>query len=431
MSRADGRPSAGTLRRGLAGARRASAAFPRQFWFLTAGILVYVVAVDLCFPFETFYLSNGLHISMTAVGVVLGVAGLAGLPVQLVGGALADRFGRRAVLVTSVCGSAVLYLGLALSHTLLQVVVVVVFEACFGWAMFLTGSNAMIADLVREPRRAEAFSIVRTAINASMVIGPAIAFVFLGRRPDYRLLFAVGGSVCLVFLAVVAVLRETKPPAAAHSAAAGGDARVLRDGRFLAFCAVSLLPLYGFGQIMSIFPVALQRAHGISAGQWDRLLIVYALGLSLLQFPVVRLTRRWDPFALLAGASALMGLGLGLAPLLPWGWESVLLVLLVSLGVVILVPVWSTVVAAFAPVELRGRYMGVWTIAYLGGYALGPLCGGHAVDALGAVRAFLVTGGAGLAGAACFALLATRPSYRDLHGGPDPASVRAPMHDSP
>jgi hypothetical protein len=35
----------------------------------------------------------------------------------------------------------------------------------------------------------------------------------------------------------------------------------------------------------------------------------------------------------------------------------VVLVLLISLDVVILIPVCSTVVAALAPAELRGRYM--------------------------------------------------------------------------
>ncbi len=99
--------------------------FPPQFWLLTAGILVYVVGVDMCFPFETLFLRNGLHISIGVVGLVLGVTGLAGLPFQILGGAFADRFGRRGVLAVAVCASAVLYVGLALSHSLLQVVVVV------------------------------------------------------------------------------------------------------------------------------------------------------------------------------------------------------------------------------------------------------------------------------------------------------------------
>jgi len=422
------------MRRPLDRAARSLREFPPQFWLLTAGILVYAVGVDMCFPFETLFLRNGLHISMTVVGLVLGVAGLAGLPFQILGGALADRFGRRGVLVLAVCASALLYIGLALSHSLLQVVIVVTIEAAFGWSMFLTASNAMVTDLTSERRRAEAFGLVRTAINGAMVVGLLIALAFLGAHPDFRLLFAVGGAVCLVFLVIIlGALHETRPPAAERGPAAGGYGHVLGDRRFLAFCAVTLLPLYGFGQVVSTFPVAMQETHGISAGQWARLLFAYALGLSVLQFPVVRLTRAWSPLLLLSGASALIGLGLGLAPLLPWGWPSVALVLLVSLGVVVLIPVATTVVAAFAPVELRGRYMGAWTIVYLGGYALGPLCGGYAMDALGSRQAFLVVGAAGLAGALCFLLLRLGHTFRTLPddgaslGGPPDTSLETSL----
>jgi MFS family permease len=54
---------------------------------------------------------------------------------------------------------------------------------------------------------------------------------------------------------------------------------------------------------------------------------------------------------------------------------------------------------------LRGRYMGVWTIVYMGGYALGPLLGGWALDALGGRTAFAVVTAACLVGAALFPLL--------------------------
>ena len=80
---------------------RGRSEFPPQFWLLTAGILVYAIGVDMCFPFETLFLNGRLHISMTTVGLLLGITGLAGLPFQVLGGAFADRFGRRGVLVAA------------------------------------------------------------------------------------------------------------------------------------------------------------------------------------------------------------------------------------------------------------------------------------------------------------------------------------------
>ena len=406
------------MRRAVALVRRSLREFPQQFWLLTAGILVYVVGVDMCYPFETLFLHGSLHISMGLVGLILGLTGLLGLPFQIAGGAFADRFGRRGVLALSVCGSATLYVGLAFSHSLLQVVIVVMIEAAFGWSMFLTATNAMVADLTSEGRRAEGFSIVRTAINVSMVGGPLIALAFLGPHPDFRLLFAVGGGIGLVFVAIIlGAVRETRPRRLCTARPAAAMHRYCTTGAFWP-CAQSLCcPL-------RVRPDRLDVPGGHGAGARHRRRPVGASAPGVrgrserAAVPVVRLTRRWDPLLLLAGASALLGLGLGLAPLLPWGWPSVALILLVSLGVVVLIPVASAVVAGFAPVALRGRYMGAWTIVYLGGYALGPLCGGYAIDLLGARRAFLVVAVAGLAGALGFALLR-------LGRGPRQSSGRA------
>jgi len=103
-------------------------------------------------------------------------------------------------------------------------------------------------------------------------------------------------------------------------------------------------------------------------------------------------------------AGAAQGLGMGLAAFVPWPW-TLACVVSISVGVVILIPITSTVVSRLAPAELRGRYMGAWTLVYMGGYALGPLLGGWALDALGGRGAYVAIAAAGLLGAALFPLL--------------------------
>jgi len=66
---------------------------------------------------------------------------------------------------------------------------------------------------------------------------------------------------------VLTVFRETRPVVATREPFATtlrGYRQVLRDRRYLAFCAVTLLPLYGFGQIWSMLPVMLRDRHGVS-----------------------------------------------------------------------------------------------------------------------------------------------------------------------
>ena len=171
------------------------AAFPPQFWLLMGGTLIYAVGVDMCYPFETLYLNGALHVPVGTIGLILGVVGLVGLPFQFVAGSIADLVGRRGVLMVGICGSMTLYIGLGLAHMLSLVVFVFLIEAAFGWSMFITASNAMVADLIVPGRRGEAFGIGRTAINLGMIGGPLIALVVLSAYPGYRVLFVAAGGV--------------------------------------------------------------------------------------------------------------------------------------------------------------------------------------------------------------------------------------------
>lgn len=395
-------------------ARRELRVFPRQFWLLTFGFFVLLAGVDMCFPFETIYLRQRMDVSMTTIGLLLGVPLLAALPLHIVGGAFADRYGRKPAMAIGVVVLAALYCTFAFATEIWQIGIAITVEAGFGWALFLTGSNAMTADLVPHERRAEAYSITRVALNAGMVLGPLMAGVLLATSGGFRTLFLTGGAISAVFVLIVLVFfRETRPEAARRqatlAATLSGYAAVMRDGRFLAFCGVALLPLYGFGQIWSVWPVALAEVHGISPRTWSVVLASYALASFLFQYPVVRVLRRRDHLLLMAASSAALGVGLAGGVLAPWGypWPTLVFVLILSFAIMLLIPISATVAAELAPVALRGRYMGAWTLVQMGGYALGPLFGGWALDGLGPRSAFTLVGALGLLGAALFVITAS------------------------
>ena len=389
---------------------------PRQYWLFVAGTFVYAAGVEMCYPFQTLYLNQRLGLSMTSVGLIIGVTLFAGLPFQIVGGAVADRFGRRPLLVLSICASMALFIGLGVTHTLWIVVALFFCEAAFGWAQYLTAGNAMVADLTPLSRRAEAFSVVRVAMNTGITIGPLVAAPLIALDPTFRTSFLCAGLVCGVFLVMVLTLfKETRPPSAGRGSigsAFRGYGQVLRDRRLLVFCAVALLPLYGFGQVWVTMPIVLADLHGVSAEMWGILLVVYGASTAILQYPVVRVLGRVDHMLLLALASLCIGIGTGGAAFVPWPFTFACIIT-ISLGIVLLIPISSTVVSRLAPAALRGRYMGSWTLVYIGGYALGPLLGGWAMDELGGRGAFAVIAVAGVLGAVLFPLLRTRMGARD------------------
>jgi len=381
---------------------------PRQFWLLAAGTFVYLIGVEMCYPFETIYMRDVLGVSVTAIGLIVGITMFATLPMQVVGGALCDRYGRRPVLAVGIAGSMTLYIGLGLTHQLWLVVALIAFEAAFGWAQFITASNAMIADLTPLPRRAEAFSISRVALNAGITLGPLAAAPLIALDPTFRLPFLAAGAVCgLCLLFVLTLLRETRPPETKRLsvvAAFAGYGLVLRDRRMVAFCLVALLPLFGFGQIWVTMPIMLGDLHGVSAQQWALLMVVYGVAMATLQYPVIRLFSKYDHMWLMSLSALFIGAGMGAAAFVPYP-ATFACMFLICLGIVLLIPISSTVVSNLSPADLRGRYMGMWTLVYMGGYAMGPLLGGWAMAQLGGRGAFAVIAAAGLLGAALFPLL--------------------------
>lgn len=439
--------------------RRGVRALPLQFWLLAAGSFVFLAAMGLAFPYTSMFIRERLGVSMGIVGLIMGGSALAGLPLQLAGGHVSDRFGRRPVLATAVIATATMYVGLAFATHLWQVVLLVFCERAFGWPMFLASSNAMVADLVRLRRRPEAYGVLRFAIMSGFVAGPALAGLALAAGASLSQLFAAAGVACFLFLAPLLVfLRETHPErrsrvladaVAVASAVAGGDAAtgpgagtaappapaggyraVFRDRRFLLLCAVALLPLFCLGQLYTTFPVVATTQLGLPRSSWGLLIAVYAVMVAALQLPLVRLTRRRSAMARLGVASACFGIGLGGAAFAAPGWQLVALLGVLAVGDVLLSPVSSSVVTEMAPVELRGRYVSVWTLVWMFGLSLGPTFGGLLMDALGGRGLFGLVLAAGLLGAVAFPLLRGR-SRLSPSGAPSAGSRAAPATTTP
>ncbi len=183
---------------------------------------------------------------------------------------------------------------------------------------------------------------------------------------------------------------------------------IFRDRRFLAFSLVALLTLFCFGQFLWIFPVYLVRTLGMAPESWGLLLAVCGFTIAVLQYPLVRVARHRDNLLVMALASLLIAAGLGGAAFAVGGWTVGVFVVVFSVGEVLFWPISSSIVSDYAPEELRGRYMGAWTMVDCFGRGLGPMFGGWALGALGGRQTFFVDLLVGLVGAALFVLLSVK-----------------------
>jgi MFS family permease len=389
---------------------------PGQFWVLTLGIFIYVGAAALAFPFEAIYLRRNLGVSMSMIGVVFGLVPLAVMPVQFWGGHLTDRLGRRIVIMLSVLVGVVWFVGFAFVTELWQVAALVAVESALGWPLFQTASNAMVADLLLPERRQQGFGVTRVAMNLGVVVGPALAGLALGWGVSFRELFLAAAAGCGIMVAMMAAwIRESRPASAGLPVAQvdrkgrSGYRLVLHDRVFIVFCLVAVLPVFCIGNWGSIYAVYVTSYLGVPYQEWGYLLALNAGIVALVQYPLVSALRFRNRMVLLAISSALLATGIGGSAFAGPLWSLVILIIVLSVGETLLSPVASAEVADLAPEALRGRYMGVWTVVWNGGAALGPAFGGWAMDVFGGREAFVVLLVVGLAGAALFLGLA--PSW--------------------
>jgi MFS family permease len=254
-------------------------------------------------------------------------------------------------------------------------------------------------------------------MNSGVVVGPMLAGLAFWLGATFRELFLSAATGCALMVVMMAVwIRESRPASALlpgkHVDRQGrsGYRIVFHDRVFIIFCLAAVLPVFCIGNFGSIYAVYVTSFLGLPKSEWAYLLALNALVVVLVQFPLVRALRRRNRMILLAVSSALLAVGIGGSAFAGPLWSLVLLIIVMSVGETLLSPVASAEVADLAPEAVRGRYMGVWTVVWNGGAALGPAFGGWAMDNLGGRQAFVALLVVGLAGAASF--LALAPGWR-------------------
>ena len=190
-----------------AGARRQAALV---FIFIT--VLIDVLAFGVIIPVLPHLVEEFVGGNKSTAAYWVGIFGTAFAVVQFfsspIQGALADRFGRRPVILLSCFGLGIDFIFMALAPNLAWLFVGRIISAMTS-ASFTT-ANAYIADVTPPDQRAKAFGMIGAAFGVGFVLGPMIGGL-LGDI-DHRLPFWFSAALALInFVYGVFVLPESLP----------------------------------------------------------------------------------------------------------------------------------------------------------------------------------------------------------------------------
>lgn len=219
----------------------------RALWAMVVVQFTMSIAFNMVAPIMPLFLPDLGVASPVAINLWAGVLASATSCIAIfaapVWGGLADRYGRKLMVLRSTLGIGIFTLLMGVAHDPWQML------ALRGGMGLLAGYNSaatvMVASQVPENRLGYAMGWMSTGTLTGTLIGPVIGGLIADLSGSYRLPFFVGGVICLgAFVTALTLVTErfTPPdPAAAKRGLMAGIAIVARSPALLSLIAVMVM----------------------------------------------------------------------------------------------------------------------------------------------------------------------------------------------
>jgi MFS family permease len=358
--------------------------FPRTFWVVAGTQFIDVIGNTLLMPFFALYVTQKFNVGMTQAGILLATNSVAGMIGSTIGGAMADRFGRRGIILFGLVVSALSGLTLGFVNKFYLFYGLAVFVGLMGSAAH-PAHQAMVADILPPEKRAEGFGMLRVIANFAWIIGPTIG----GFLASYNFLYLFLSDAIISVITALLVFRllpETKPQPKDKSEqetllqTLGGYRVALMDRPYLAFIFASILMILVYQQMYSSLSVYLRDVHQVDPQYYGMIMSTSAVTVVLFQFWVTGIIKKYPPFLMMAAATFFYMIGFTMYGFVATVPLFMLAMVIITVGEMIGMPTSSVLVASFAPEDMRARYMAVFGLTWTVPSMIGPWAAGLIFD---------------------------------------------------
>ncbi|WP_312544395.1 MFS transporter [Pantoea eucalypti] len=372
----------------------------RNLAVCVAGSFTTIVAMTLLLPFLPLYIQQ-LGVEQPAAiarwsGLAYGATFFSAALTAPLWGRLADRYGRKLMLIRASLGMAIAMSLIGMATAPWQLVALRLLAGLLGG--YASGSTILVAAQTPKAQTGWALGILSSGIMAGNVVGPLLGGVLpplIGIRQTFWL---TGAVIFLAFLATTFLLREL-PRAAATSR---GNPQQLPAEQPVNHNLVRLMWLSGMLLIfasMSIEPIITLYVGEFVRGDHQVTVVAglvmsaAALGTILAAPRLGRLADRVGHWRVLTGGLVISGLLLIPQAFITAAWQLVLLRFLMGMALGGLMPCITAIIRHNVPASQVGRMLGYSTSAQYIGQVSGPLFGGVIAGAFGMRPVFLATCG--------------------------------------
>jgi ACDE family multidrug resistance protein len=340
-------------------------------YVVLASSMIGVMGVSLVSPVLPD-LRSVFGVSDAQVGLVITAYTLPGVVVTPFVGLVADRFGRRRVIVPLLFLFAAAGAGVAFARTFAEVLALRFLQGV-GASALITLAVTLIGDVYDGARRDAVMGLNGSTIGTGAALYPLLGGALAGVRWNAPFLFFGVGALVGVF----ALVALTDPDAAASTDLATYLAR-LRAVAFLPRALAVFVALFAaffifYGAVLTALPLLLSDGYGLGPGRIGATLSAVAVASAAVSSQYGRVSEWRTASELIALGFCAYGLGLLCVRLAPTPTLVAGSLLVFGLGFGVVMPSIDTAVVTLVSDDLRAGVMGLRTSVLRLGQTVGPV----------------------------------------------------------
>lgn len=355
-------------------------------------------------PLLPLYLTEHLNASVKLVGAVVAAFALVETFLKAGWGSVADRVGRRPLIVAGLLLSSVAPLLMSVLRNPVLFVPLRLIDGAGSSALW-PAASAIMADKTPRDQRATAMGTLNLFFLSGLAFGPALGLFVVGLTHSYATGFylASGLMIAAAVWGSVALRDAATPHLAPPVTAVGGDhgddqsSHRSREGRaqfsplLITMLGVAFVQMFGVGLLAPILAIYAKQVVGLSEQVIGILFLLGVLSVAIASVPAGQLADRWGKRKAVVWGMAIGSAGMWMLPISPRLDVLAVGAILLGIGYALSSPAWHALVSELAPPGRIGFAMGAAQTAEGLGLVLGPLLGGVLWDAAGHVAPFVAS----------------------------------------
>lgn len=357
--------------------------FSKEIWILTF-ITFLNRAGTMVIPFLSKYMKEDLRFSYIQIGWIMLFFGTGSIIGSLLSGKLSDKIGFYKVMVFSLFTSGIVFIFLQYLTT---------FESlCIG-ILILTS----IADMYRpamllaldtygtKETRTRALTLTRIAINMGFLIGPVLGGLII-MNIGYNGLFWIDGLTCILAIIIFCILvKERKLPFKVKKIKSETSSKkvIFSDKPFMLHLIITMITGILFFQMFTTLPLYYKQQFNFTEFETGLLLSFSGLITILFELPIVRYVEEKNIDRIKVISLGILSMSISLLLLVANTWSGVLVLMIcfMSIGIMLTLPFANSFAMTRVHMDLKGRYIAIFTISYSFAHILSAKLSMSIVDA--------------------------------------------------